>query len=207
MGAAREFVDGNGFYQAWQLTGSYTMDSLPVLYPPYSLLLFVPFTVLPAVLWWAVPLTVLVVVVRGHKPRPWTWPVLIAGFGWANTVWLVLAGNPGMWAAAAFALGTRLGWPSAFVLVKPSLAPFAFVGVRGKRWWALVAILGAASVLLAPMWSDYVQALSNFRNDRGLAYSVGDLPLFIAIAAAWLGGEYSPLRSRVALRLSRSHPG
>ena len=51
-----------------------------------------------------------------------------------DTIWLVLSGNPVLWLAAAASLGIRAGWPSVGVLLKPSLAPLALIGVQRISW-------------------------------------------------------------------------
>ena len=56
--AAQSFLDGAGFYQPWQFA-PYGMASQPIMYPPATIPLFAAFTVLPSVLWWAIPLGVL----------------------------------------------------------------------------------------------------------------------------------------------------
>ncbi len=56
MEAAQRWMDGGSFYQPWQLAAPYpTIGAGEILYPPIALALFVPFTFLPWVLWWAVP--------------------------------------------------------------------------------------------------------------------------------------------------------
>lgn len=54
--AARRWLATGQFYEAYQLNGSYQITLGDVLYPPVALVLFVPFVVLPGVLWWVVPL-------------------------------------------------------------------------------------------------------------------------------------------------------
>ena len=72
MAATSTWLDGGSFYQPWQLAGPYVitrdelrLDLIPVLYPPTSLLLFVPFAAVPALtpLWWIVPIAIVSAVV------------------------------------------------------------------------------------------------------------------------------------------------
>ena len=58
MDAARSWLADGTFYLPYQLAGPYLVTAGDVLYPPYSLVLFVPFTFLPAILWWAVPIAI-----------------------------------------------------------------------------------------------------------------------------------------------------
>ncbi len=48
MDATRVWLPGGSFYPAYELAGPYQIELGAVLYPPVALLLFVPFTVLPA---------------------------------------------------------------------------------------------------------------------------------------------------------------
>ena len=48
MAATRSWLSGLGFYHPYQLSGPYEITPGDILYPPVALLLFVPFTVLPA---------------------------------------------------------------------------------------------------------------------------------------------------------------
>ena len=96
--------------------------------PPTALLLFIPFTVLPGFLWWAIPAAAVGSMLWRLRPGPIAWPFLVLCVAWPPTVVKVAAGNPVIWAVAALALGTVWRWPSVFVLLKPSLIPFALFG-------------------------------------------------------------------------------
>ena len=54
--AAARWLAGGPYFEPYQLAGPYPITAGDVLYPPVALWLFVPFTVLPAVLWWAIPI-------------------------------------------------------------------------------------------------------------------------------------------------------
>jgi hypothetical protein len=182
MDATRRFLAGGPFYESWQLTGTYGRDSWPVLYPPQAIVLFAPFTVLPPILWWAMPLLTIFAVVAWQRPGPLVWPLLALCLWWPETTIKTLAGNPIIWAAAAVALGTIWRWPAALALIKPSLFPLALIGARDRRWW-LVAAAGALP--FAWMLPDYLRALGNFQ--VGLGYSIQEVPLLLIPLLAWLG--------------------
>jgi hypothetical protein len=55
--AAERWLIGEAFYLSHQLAGPYQVAHLDVLYPPPVLALLVPFTILPAMLWWLIPLS------------------------------------------------------------------------------------------------------------------------------------------------------
>jgi hypothetical protein len=206
---------GDGFYQPWQLEGPYQMprdefviDRIPVLYPPYAILLLLPFALVPilAPLWWIVPIAITLAVVAHFRPRPWTWPFLTLSVLSADTMWLAISGNPVMWATAFLALGTMWGWPSVGVLVKPSLAPFALVGVRTRGWWVAIALLALVSVPFLALWRDFAVALSNERG-VGLLYSANNIPMLLIPLLAWWGrgdGDHRADRSERSQTTSRS---
>lgn len=185
--AAQRWLSGGGFYLPEQLTGPYPVVYPAILYPPTMLVLLVPFLWLPAVLWWAIPLTVIVWAVGRHRPRP----IAIAIIGvciaessnWQSAVFF---GNPLMWFVAALALATHDGWPAVFVILKPTLAPFALFGIRRRSWWLAAAALGVVSLALLPMWLDYLTVLRNAQGD-GLLYSAHQVPAMLIPLAAWLG--------------------
>lgn len=180
--AASRFLAGGPFYPAWQLAGPYGAEALPILYPPQILALLEPFTVLPAVLWWAIPIGVVAAVVAYWRPSPLVWPVIAACLAWPATSIKIVTGNPVLWVAAFVALGTVYRWPAAFALLKPTLAPFALVGVHDRRWW-LAAALGALPFCwLLP---EYFVTLRNFVSPAGLAYSVQEIPLVAIPLIAW----------------------
>lgn len=162
VGVGQHWLDTGEFYVARQLTGPYQVETLvDVLYPPNALLLFVPFTVLPAFLWWAIPLGVFAFSIWYLRPARWAWPLIAACVAWPWTISQVLYGNTNMWIAGAVAGGVILGWPSVLVLLKPSLLPFALIGVGKRSWWIALAVLAAVSLPFAALWLDYFTAMRN----------------------------------------------
>ena len=191
MNATRRWLAGGDFYPAWQLVGSYTQAQAPILYPPQALLLFVPFTFLPALVWFAVPTLLTVWIVIDHRPRLWTWPILLALFAFWPMNWLpYISGTPTIWIVAALAAGTRWGWPAALVFVKPSLAPFALVGIRHRGWWAIAGALAILGVVVAPMTLDWVRSVMNLTGSKsGALYSLENVPVIAMPLVAWTGGR------------------
>lgn len=194
MAATSDWLAGGSFYEPWQLTGPYavreTIHGMAILYPPYSLVLFVPFAIAPAplaaVLWWLIPLGILFAIITHHRPRPASWPVLaLLGLNkWA--FWLIVSGNPVMWSAAAVAAGTICAWPAPLALLKPTVAPFALVGVRHRSWWVFLALVSVAALAFAPMWHDYGVATLNGRLD-GIEYLLANIPIMLLpVTASWL---------------------
>jgi hypothetical protein len=193
---AASWLAGDGFYHAYQLNGPYVVGegAPPALYPPPLLYVLVPSLVLPAVVWWVVPIGIIVASLWRMRPPIWTWPILAAVLCYPRT-WIVLVyGNPSLWALAALAAGLVWTWPLAMVPIKPTLAPFALLGIRSRVFWVGVAIAVAASIPFGAMWIDYVTAMSNARNGLGLEYLVGELPIALALVIASLGRRWPTVR-------------
>lgn len=201
--AAASWLAGGPFYHPYQLAGPYALYEREILYPPTALLLFVPFTILPEplafALWTAIPLGITGAVVWYHRPDPLWWPLLALAFVPLVSVYHLITGNPGMWAVAAVALGTVYGWPAVLVFLKPTLAPFALFGIRRRSWWLALLGLGLVSLLFAPMWFDYAQVVLNSRNPLGPLYSITDVPLLLIPLVAWAGStRVAPARRATA---------
>jgi hypothetical protein len=184
--AAARWLDGGPFYLPDQLSGPYTAVVGHVMYPPIGLVLFVPFVFAPNVLWWAIPLGVIGWSVWRMRPNPWGWIGIAACLAFPQTVQLIHAGNPVLWIAAAFSLSFRWPWVGALVLLKPSLFPFAFGGVRTRQWWVGIGALAAVSLAFLPMWFDWIAVMLNARGQfSGPLYSLQDVPLMLIPLVAW----------------------
>jgi hypothetical protein len=207
LGATREWLAGGSFYPAHQLAGPYVITDGDVLYPPSVTPLFLPFLILPAALFMLLPLGSVAWVVVRQRPAPWTWPVMAACLAFTPTMVKLVHFNPFAWSAAVVALGTVYGWPGVFVMLKPSLAPFALVGIRRRWWWVAAAGYGVVALLFAPMWPDYLSVLANSSNEAGLLYSLSDMPLLLVPLVVWLGRTRpSPMGGVAADGLAPSAP-
>jgi hypothetical protein len=184
MEATRRWLAGGPFFEPYQLAGPYPISMGDVLYQPNALLLFVPFTVLPAFLWWAIPLGATAWAIVRMQPSVIAWPFIALCLAWPPTLARTVAGNPVMWVVAALALGCLYRWPSVGVLLKPTLFPFALIGVRDRRWWVALAVLVLLSLPFGTMWIDWLQAVTNAQNG-GLFYSFQDVPILLLPIVAW----------------------
>ena len=199
-GAAQRWVDTGQFYVPRQLAGPYVVETLvDVLYPPNALLLFVPFLVLPALLWWLVPLSVFAIGIIRLRPVVWAWPLILAGVAWPPTISQILYGNTNMWVAAAVAAGVCWAWPSVLVLLKPSLLPFALFGSNRRSWWIALGLLVIVSLPFGTMWLDYVAAMRNA--NLGPLYALHTVPFFLAPLVAWVARTRDLPTERPFLRL------
>ncbi len=187
--AASRWASGGSFYEPWQLAGHYAIDyhgAFAVLYPPVALWLALPFTVLPAALWWLIPAAVLAWSAWRLHPEPWSWPLILALVSMTGALdpWY---GNPGMWIVAAEAAALVLGWPAALVLMKPTLLPFAFVGIGRRSWWLATAIFAAACLPFGGLWIDWLRAAVLNPTNGGLLYSLPQVPAMTLPLALWMG--------------------
>jgi hypothetical protein len=175
MGAASHWLTTGRFYDFAVL--GVNADGVPrycpVLYPPPILLLMVPFTFLPAPLWWIIPIGVTCWAIWKMQPAQWTWPLLTLALCYPRTASMIWYGNPAMWIAMFVALGCLYRWPGPLVLLKPTLAPYALVGIRSRAWWVVLAGLVVVSVAFGGLWFDYFDTIS--RNHIPLNYSMPDM--------------------------------
>ena len=176
--ATQRWLGGGSYFQPYQLAGPYPIRMGDVLYPPNALLLFVPFTILPAVLWWLIPLGTTAAVIWRLKPAPVAWPFMALCVFWPPFVARIVAGNPVMWVMAAVALGFVVRWAFVGVLLKPSLFPFALLGVRSRSWWIALAVGAVVSLAFGTLWLDWITALTNSEGG-GILYSFQDVPILL----------------------------
>jgi len=192
--AAQGWLETGELYSARQLAGPYQVETLvDFLYPPTALLLFVPFVWLPWPLWWLIPIVTLAWAMVRLRPLPWTWPLIAAAIAYPPTISQLIYGNTNMWVAAAIAAAFVWCWPGVLVLLKPSFAPFAVVGVTSRRWWIALAVLIGLSLPFGALWIDYATAMRN--SSVAWTYAVISMPLMLAPVVAWLGRDKERARA------------
>ena len=187
--ATTRWLHGGGYYLPYQMQGPYAADPGVILYPPPFTLVVLPFLVLPWWTWWAVPIGIVTAVVWHHRPRIVAWPFIAACLWFPGTTVMIVAGNPTMLFVASVALATVWAVFGPFALLKPSLFPFALVGIRRRAWWLGLAVLAIVSLPFGGMWIDYGKVLLNARHELGLLYNVGQVPTLLLPVAAWLGSS------------------
>jgi hypothetical protein len=183
---AARWLHGGPYFQPHQLQGPYEISAGDVLYPPIGLLLFVPFTVLPAILWWALPGAAIVWSLNRLRPARSAWLWIAACVAWPTTPLKIITGNPVIWAVGAMALGVVYAWPSVLVLIKPSLFPFALFGAWNRRWWAALVCLVVIALPFGSLWLDWVRSVLNSQGG-GVAYSILEVPMLAIPVIAWCG--------------------
>lgn len=209
MDATRRWLNGGSFYLPHQLEGPYAIQYgmvRDVLFPPVVLWLTVPFLYLPAALWWLAPVALIIWCVARLRPAPWTWPVILAlslyWFSWQQFVW----GGPSMWIVAFESAGLVYAWPAVLILIKPTLAPFAMVGLRRRSWWVALGIFLVLCLPFGSLWSDWVRAAVINPTNGGILYSVPYLPVMFIPVVAWLGRRRGAPEPRAAIPTAHGGP-
>jgi len=186
--AARDFVAGRGFYESYQLAGPYEIDAREILYPPLLLPILIPFTALPDPLWVVVPAVLTGAIVAWWRPSYWALLAIAFCVAWPSSSGLYLLGNPGIWAVLLVAVATRWAWAGPLVMIKPSLFPFAFVGIKSRSWWLGALALLVFVLVTLPMWRDYATVMLNARGAAAnVLYSLWTSPMMLVPVIAWLG--------------------
>jgi hypothetical protein len=180
------WLDTGQFYLPHQLTGPYTVQTdVDVLYPPIAIPFFAALRWLPFPLWWIIPLGAVGVVLVRLRPAAWTWPILLFCLAWPRNLSDLIYGNSNMWVVAAVAGGVVWGWPAILVALKPSLVPFALVGIRRRSWWIAATVLGLASLATIGLWHDYLAVVNH--SDARWYWSIEDIIPTTAPVVMWLG--------------------
>jgi hypothetical protein len=186
------YLDG---VRRWWLTGSpylpnevagpfgYEVETF--LHPPIAIPLLAPWLVLPAILWWAIPIGITAVLVVAWRPAPWTWPLIAFGLAQPQLHQALLWGNSNLWVMAGLGLGLVFGWPAALILVKPSLGFLALVGYRHPSWWIAAGLLALSSILFGSLWSEWIRVVLNSPAEAD--YGLRNLPWVLIPLIAWAG--------------------
>ncbi len=195
--ASRRWLHGEGFYLPRQLQGPYETELGDVLYPPTTLYVFIPFLFLPAQLWWILTIGLLTFVVWSWRPALWAVALMLACLAYPNLVNMFFRGSPVIAVAALVAAALRWNWPGALILLKPSVLPFALIGIRTRGWWLTAGLLALLTLPLLPLVPDWLHAVADSRGYGGLLYGARDLPLLMVPVLAYLGRTRNPdMRTR-----------
>jgi hypothetical protein len=89
---------------------------------------------------------------------------------------------------AALAIAAVGPWrlTAPFVLLKPSLGPFAAFGANRRSWWLGFIALVLLSLPFGAMWRDWLSSVVYSRGG-GLLYSSLEVPFLLLPLVAWLG--------------------
>ncbi len=196
MDAAHRWLETGQWFRERQLSGPYVLESGDVLYPPVVLWLLVPFALLPSglagALWIAIPVAGVAAIVWRHRPAWWSWPILAACLWFWRTPSQIIHGNPVIWVALAVAIGTISRPALALALLKPTVIPFALLGIRSRGWWAMAGISAVASLPFAAATLAYPWVLMDVR-DGSFLYSLPEYPLLLMPVIAWAAANRARL--------------
>ena len=182
---AQRFLDTGSPYTPEQLAGPFELSFHTFIHPPSALPLFVPFLWLPAILWWMVPIAITTYCLVRLRPAPWALATIALLLCWPRSTGALLSGNTDMWATAIVAMGTVWSWPVVGLVIKPTLAPLALIGIKQRSTWIAGALLAGLSLLLLPIWLDWWSVIRNA--NLPLTYSLLNLPLVLIPLVGWLG--------------------
>jgi hypothetical protein len=103
-------------------------------------------------------------------------------------------------------LATRWPWVSAVILLKPTLLPFAIVGIRDRRWWAVVVGLLVISLVMWPLMLEWTRTMMNATGPlASLFYSLENVPAMLVPVVAWLGSTRQPPALLARLEQTQQH--
>jgi hypothetical protein len=192
LDASQGWLNGNGFYLSRQLQGPYETQLGDVLYPPTTLYVFIPFLFLPAQSWWILAIVPLIYVIWSWRPALWAVALMLACLAYPNLANMYFRGSPVIVIAALVAAALRWHWPGALILLKPSVLPFALIGIRTRGWWVTAGLLVILTLPLLALIPDWLQAVIDSRGYGGLLYGGRDLPLLMVPVLAYLGRTRHP---------------
>ncbi len=169
LDATRSWLNGDGFYLPRQLQGPYPTELGDVLYPPTALYFLLPFTVLPPQLWWVLAIGLLGYLVWAWRPRMWAVALMLVCLAFPNQAIVYFRGAPVIVITALVAAALRWKWPGALILLKPSILPFALIGIRTRGWWITAGLLVILTLPLLPLVPVWIQTVVDARGQWRMA--------------------------------------
>ncbi|HEY7131891.1 MAG TPA: hypothetical protein VH440_06545 [Candidatus Limnocylindrales bacterium] len=194
-GVRRWWLTGSP-YLPQEVAGPFDYEVETFLHPPVAIPFLALWLVLPAVLWWAIPLGFTAILVIAWRPAPWTWPLIAFGLAQPQLHQALLWGNSNLWVMAGLGLGLAYGWPAALILLKPSLGILALVGAPRHAWWLVAGVVVLASIPFGTLWGAWVRVVLNSPAEAD--YGLRNLPWVAIPLIAWAG------RTRSTAALYRS---
>ena len=190
LDGTRRWLETGTPYLPRDVAGPFSFEPLTFLHPPVALLLFLPFLILPAILWWAIPIGIVVWSVWAWRPAMWAWPLMALMLAYPRAHVSFMVGNTDMWIWAAVALGLRFGWPALLTVVKPSLFPLLLAGAHRRSWWLGSIVVALLCLPFGALWIDWVHVILNAPSD--LTYSFANIPWLLLPVLAWFARTSDP---------------
>ena len=202
---AQRWLDTGVWYTDRQLAGPYETQTLvDNLYPPHALYLFLPWVIQPLFpLWYALPLGMLAFAIWRLRPRPWFWLVFAGILALPKTSVPILYGNSDLWVLFFASAGVLWGWPAVFATFKPSMGPFALLGVHRRSWWIAAVALAVLTLPQIQLWLLWPRVIDN--STATVEYSLAVYPLILVPIIARVASTTRPA-IRLPGRLQRFVP-
>ena len=204
LDATRRWLETGTPYLSSEVAGPYQISPRTFLHPPISVYLFAPFLVLPLILWWVIPIGIVAWCITSWRPADWTWPVMAALLVLSRFYIPLIVGNTDLWVWAAIAASLRFGWPAVLVVVKPSLFPFMFIGIRHRSWWLAALVVILLCLPFGTLWVDWISVIRHAPKDLG--YSLPNVQWLLVPVIAW-AARTRPTRSISPLPFPRNLGG
>jgi hypothetical protein len=160
-----------------------------VLYPPVSLWLFVPFSFLPMAAWFAVPLATIAAAMWRLKPVAPALAIIALLLCDPDGLVESVSGNPMLWFVAIEFAALTWRMPASLGLFKPTLLPFALVGIRTRPWWVAVCLLALLSLPFLELTITWVRVGLDTHGRGGVLYNVSEFAYAFIPYVAWLGSS------------------
>ena len=189
MGVARRWLADGSYFLPRQLAGPHIWQVGEVLYPPVSLWLFVPFSLLPMAAWFAVPLAIIPTALWRLRPAAPALAIIAVLACDPDGLVESVSGNPMLWFVAIEFAALAWSAPASLGLFKPSLFPFALVGIRTRRWWAAVGLLVLLSLPFLQLTLTWVGVVLDTHGRGGLLYNGSEFVYALIPYVAWLGSS------------------
>lgn len=151
--------------------------------------LFVPFSYLPAVAWFAIPFAIIGAAFWRLRPTPAALAVIAMLVCEPDGLVELANGNPLLWVVAIEFAALVWRVPASLALFKPSLFPVALAGIGTRRWWAGLALLLLLSVPFLGLNPTWVQVVLDTHGRGGLLYNASEFPYALIPYVAWFGSS------------------
>jgi hypothetical protein len=200
VAATRRWLETGSPYLPLELAGPFQYSDLTFIHPPIALVLFAPFLVLPALLFWILPIAGTLAVILSWRPSRWTWPVMALLLNWPHFAGALIVGNSNLWACFFIA-----GLPGLFGRREGRVT---LVRDRARSAAIVTIAMIVAAALLGGLWVEWLIVLDNSPGD--LSYSIAAVPWISVPIVAWLGrtrpAEYAqPATTPVAPSVAMTH--
>jgi hypothetical protein len=191
MGIARNWLANGSYFLPDQLAGPHQWQAGDVLYPPVALWLFVPFSYLPMIAWFAFPFAVIIAAFKKLRPPAWALAIIVILLLYPPALIEITSGNTLIWLMAIEFAALTWHTPISLGLFKPSLFPFLLFGIHTKRWWAAAGLLALLSLPFLQLNFTWAQVILNTQGRSGMLYNIDEFVYLAIPYLAWFSSNRS----------------